>query len=261
MGQRKGAQMVEPYFDTLAQEAWLGGSGDRPYVFDNLDASIMWEDQFAGRSRNLPYSYYGVTPGVRNAWSTPDDRGNLKQILDVDVYTALEFDKTSYYGNDEAHKLAEVGRPNYGNHGCLVLPGARVRWTPDKDISMLARAEYDSDNNKVASADAGWQQTVSESLKYDLTYSLREYRCWDFSSTPYDSDYMESDGMNYAHFHFVRMGFENQPVDWFAFKPYVRWDIREAELDSVGSWFRLPYGLPGFRFIVEYRNKYTRIDR
>ena len=54
--------LAEPYLDMLAQKAWLAGlkDGSRPYVFDSIDAASTWEDQFAGRSRNLPYSYYGA---------------------------------------------------------------------------------------------------------------------------------------------------------------------------------------------------------
>ena len=251
---------VEPYFDVLAQKAWFGGSGNRPYVFDGIDASLAWEDQFAGRSRNLPYTYYGVTPGLRNAWEKMDARGNLRQVVDFDVYAALQFGETSFAGDDDAHKLAEVGLPNYGKGECYVAPGARVRWTPDEDISLLARAEYDSDNNTVATADAGWQHVLSKSFKYNVKYALRDYRCWDFSSTPYDRTRMSSDDLNYAKMHFVHVGFENQPLDWFAWSPFVRWDIRENELDGIGSWFDYLTDCLGFRFLVEYRNSYQRID-
>ena len=49
-------------------------------------------------------------------------------------------------------------------------------------------------------------------------------------------------------------------LDWFAWGPYVRWDIRENELDRIGSWFDYLTDCLGFRFIVEYQNAYTRID-
>ena len=163
-------------------------------------------------------------------------------------------------GTDDAHKLADVGRPNYGKTDCYVVPGARVRWAPDEDISLMARAEYDPDYNRVASADAGWQQVVTRDFKYNVSYMLRDFRCWDYSSTPYDPSRMTSDDMNYARFHYVNAGFENQPLDWFAWSPYVRWDLREGELDGVGSWFDYLTDCLGFRFLVEYRSAYTRLD-
>ena len=255
----KWRHVIEPYFDVLAQKAWYAGSG-RPYVFDSIDASVMWEDQFAGRARNLPYTYYGATPGLRNAWETMDDRGNFREVFDFDVYAALQFNETDYIGENDKHKLAEVGDPNYGKHNGLVVPGARVRWNPDKDISLMGRAEYDSDNNRVAVADAGWRQKVVEHFSYKVSYALRDFRCWDFSSAPYDSAQMTSDGFNEAKMHFINVGFENQPIDWFAWGPFVRWDIREGELDRIGSWFDYLTDCLGFRFIVEYENSYKRID-
>ena len=263
----KWRHMIEPYFDVLAQESWLSGlkSGNRPFVFDNLDASVMWEDQFAGRSRNLPYSYYGVTPGVRNAWEKQDERGNLRQVVDIDIYAALQFNDVQYDGTPlvdefDAHKLAEVGRPNYGKNGCMVMPGVRFRWMPDEDISLMARAEYDSDNNRIASADAGWQQKLSDTFRYNVKYALRDYRWWDFSSAPYDHEQMASDEFNYVKFHLGQVGFEHQPINWFAWGPYFRWDIRDNELDGVGAWFDYLTDCLGFRFLVEYNSSYTCID-
>ena len=251
--------VIEPYFDVLAQKAWYAGSG-RPYVFDSIDASVMWEDQFAGRARNLPYSYYGVTPGLRNAWEAMNERGNFREIFDFDVYAALQFNETDYIGGNDKHKLAEVGDPNYGKHNGLIVPGARVRWNPDKDISLMGRVEYDSDNNRVAVADAGWRQKVREHFSYNVSYALRDFRCWDFSSAPYHPEQMTCDGFNDAKMHFINVGFENQPIDWFAWGPFVRWDLRERELDRIGTWFDFLTDCLGFRFIVEYENSYERID-
>ena len=251
--------LIEPYFDVLAQKAWYAGSS-RPYVFDSIDASVMWEDQFAGRARNLPYTYYGVTPGLRNAWQAVDERGNYREIVDFDVYAALQFNTTDYLGTDDAHKLVEVGDPNYGKHGCFAMPGARIRWKPEDDISFMGRAEYDPDNNRIAVADAGWRQKVSDRFSYNVNYALRDFRWWDFSSTPYSPVQMTSDDFNYARMHYIHVGFENHPIDWFAWGPYIRWDIRENELDRVGAWFDYLTDCLGFRFLVEYENSYTRID-
>ena len=253
---------TEPYLDVLAQKAWLAGlkNGSRPYVFDAIDTSAAWEDQFAGRSRNLPYTYYGVTPGWRNAWDATDTLGTSRQVVDFDVYAALQFGETEYAGESDAHKLAEAGRPNYGKDACYVAPGARLRWSPTKDLSLMGRAEYDSDHNTIATADAGVKHTVSKAFSYNVTYALRDFRWWDFSSVPYNREYVENDDLNFARTHLVSVGFENQPIDWFAWGPYVRWDIRNNDLDSVGSWFDYLTDCLGFRLLVEYRNSYTRID-
>jgi len=261
------AHMVEPYFDVLAQEAYYDGrsTDSRPYVFDALDASMAWEDQFAGRGRNLPYSYYGVTPGLRNAWSKLDESGNLRQIVDFDVYAALSFGKTHFegdrtYGDYDSHKLADPGKGNYGKRDTYVSPGFRLRWTPAEDIMLMTRAEYDSDYNTVALGDFSWMQKVSKQFSYSATYALRDTRYWDFSSSPYDAREMREDSFNWINLHTVRLGCEYQPVDWFAFGPYIRWDLRENELDCVGAWFDYLTDCLGFRFIVDYENECVRSD-
>ena len=256
--------MVEPYADFLAQEAWYGGNGNRPYVFDALDASVMWEDQFAGRARNLPYSYYGVTPGLRNAWQKRSDNGTLRTVFDFDVYAALQFRHAEWDSNPSVdshrHKLADPGSPNYGKSDCYVMPGFRARWTPTKGVSILSAAQYDSDNNRIAWADLSVKHTVSKEFDWYVSYSLRDFRMWDFSSSPYNPNLMKSDEFNEARFHYIQAGFTQQPLDWFAWSPYVRWDIRAGELDSVGGWFDYMTDCLGFRCILQYRNSYTRID-
>ena len=258
----KWRHVTEPYLDVLAQKAWFAGlrDGRRPYVFDSIDASQGWEDQFAGRSRNLPYTCYGVTPGWRNAWSAADAGGKLRQVVDFDAYAALQFGETDFAGTDDAHKLARAGRPNYGKGDCYVAPGARLRWTPAKGVSLLGRAEYDPDNNTVATADAGLKHRIDPAFSYYAAYALRDFRWWDFSSSPYDSDRMRGEDLNFAKMQFVSVGFENQPFDWFAWSPFMRWDVRESELDAVGSWFDYLTDCLGFRLLVEYRAAYTRID-
>ena len=71
---------------------------------------------------------------------------------------------------------------------------------------------------------------------------------------------MTSDEFNYARMHFVNVSLEHQPLDWFAWGPFIRWDIRENELDRVGTWFDYLTDCLGFRLIVEYESPYTQID-
>ena len=71
---------------------------------------------------------------------------------------------------------------------------------------------------------------------------------------------MNSDDLNLARYDYVQVGFENHPLDWFAWSPFLRWDCRTGELDRVGSWFDYLTDCLGFRLILEYRNSYTRID-
>lgn len=246
--------MVEPYVDFLAQEAWISGLKDRarPYVFDNIDSSLTWEDQFAGRSRGLPYSYYGITPGMRNAWSVDDGRGGFRQVVDFDAYVAAQFNSAEYTRGGELRRLSDPKRPNYGD-SCAFVPGARLRWSPDEDTVLGTRAEYDGDSKRIAYASASWIQKVSSDFKYHATYNLRRHRYWDFSSTP-------NEQLGEARFHLAEFGAEQTIFDWLAWGPSLSWDIRENELDTVGVWVDYLTDCLGFRFIVQYENSYKTFD-
>lgn len=260
------SHMIEPYADILAQKAWHSGGGDaRALVFDNIDASMTWEDQFAGRGRNLPYSYFGVTPGVRNAWSELTESGNLRQFLEVDAYAAMMFGKSSFegvegYGDYESHKLAKFGDPNYGKNAMTLVPGVRAKWDPDRDISLRTRAEYDSENNNLALGEVSFSQKISKDFDYMGGYNYRNHRYWDYSSIPFDALSQRNDELNMVKSHLLFASFTYRPLDWFMMSPIVRWDLRDQELDSAGSWFDVMTDCLGFRFIVEYMNEYTRLD-
>lgn len=255
--------LVEPYLDVLAQEAHYAGlgRGQRPYVFDAVDASSDYLDQFAGRSRNLPYSWYGVTPGLRNALRRTDDKGRLRTVFDLDVYAAVQLNDTEWTRGSRYHRLAaRPDDPNYGKDRGTVMPGLRARWLPAEDIALLSRVEFDTENDTVAYADVSWRHLVSKDFRYEITYFGRDHRNWDFSSTPYESENMRSEDFNWSKFGYLEVGFEHDLCEAVAWGPFVRWDCREAELDEIGSWLDLRTDCLGFRFSLSYENDYRRID-
>ena len=255
--------LLEPYLDVLVQKADYSGlkSGRRPYVFDSLDASRDYLDQFAGRSRNLPYSYSGVTPGVRNAFRKVDEKGRLRTLLDVDFYTAFQFNDTSYTRGNRYHRLAkDPADPNYGKSGSAV-PGFRVRWTPCDGMALHSRLEYDAKAGTVAYADVGWRQVLTKSLSYDVSFNRRNCRQWDSAASPYDPKAMTHDGIDWADFSLAEVNVEHEICDAIAWGPYLRWDCRRGEVDGLGSWIDYRTDCLGFRFIVGYEGDYRRIDR
>ena len=249
--------MIEPYFDVLAQQAFWSGlrDGERAYVYDSIDMSRDWSDQFAGRGRNLPYSWYGVTPGVRNAFRKADEFGNLQTVFDFDVYCALQFNSASYLGDNDLHKLAENGKPNYGERGFTAMPGFRMRWFPTRGASLSAQFEYDSDHNAIALGDIAWRQTISPKFKYYAMLAHRNFRWWDFSSPPYDENAMTDDELGVAHLTMVDIGFEHEICDAIAWGPF-----RDNVIDRVGGWIDYRLDCLGFRFFMAYENEYELLD-
>lgn len=256
--------MLEPYFDVLAQEAHYSGlkkGRARPYIFDSVDASRDWLDQYAGRSRNLPYSWYGVTPGVRNVLRQTDDDGILRTVADIDLYAAVQFNETSWTEGDRYHKLVRnPDDPNYGKTHPSAAPGMRLRFFPDNNSALISRVEYDTDHRRVAYADVAWVQRVTKDVKYSLTYSARDHRIWDFSSTPYDHAVMKNEDFNWAHLSYLRFELEHEICDRFAWGPFISWDFNDSSLDEIGTWFDIRTDCLGFRLQLSYENSCTRVD-
>ena len=257
------SHVVEPYLDVLAQEAKLYGlgRGGRIYEFDSIDSSRDWLDQFAGRSRNLPYSWYGLTPGLRNVLLETVEGGATRTLFDFDVYCAVQFNDTSYTsGTRYSRQRRHLEDPNYGEDAPIAVPGARVRWMPTSDVTLSARAEYDTEGDRLAYASLWWKHRLTERFSYYASFWARDHRRWDYSSSPYDAATMNRDDFNWVNYRFVEVGFEHELCDAVAWSPYIRWDCREGELDEVGTWIDFRTDCLGFRFKTSYENDFTRID-
>ena len=257
--------VFEPYVDFLAQEAIYSGArgGRRPYVFDSADGSRDWLDQFAGRSRELPYSWYGVTPGARNTFAKLSEKGEKTLWVDFDVYAAVQFNKASFTEGGRYHRLHKAANdPVEGRHSGSVMPGFRTAVAlPEIKASLSSRVEFDTCRESVAYADISWRHNPWEDLSYSISYISRDHRLWDFSSSPYDPLLQQNENFNWADFAYLDVEFEHDICDWLAWGPFVRWDVKEGEFDEIGSWIDYRTDCLGFRFMVAYENECTRIDR
>jgi hypothetical protein len=257
--------IFEPYVDILLQEAKYSGlrSNGRPYLFDSVDFSRDWLSQHPGSGVQLPYSWYGITPGVRNTFQFLDDDKNVKSSFDIDVYASLRFNDTSWTAGDKYHRLAKDPEdPTIGDDGdASVFPGVRLAYVSGDDSMFFSRIEFDTDESAVSYADVAWLQKITDNLKTKVQYSARNQRIWDFSSTIFDPDLMSNEDFNWAKYSYLELGFEHDLCDWFAWSPFVIWDFRKNELSEIGAWFDLRTDCLGFRFMASYETDFTRIDR
>ena len=239
--------VIEPYMDILMQRSITAGldRGERNFVFDSNDMSMDWSDQFAGRGRNLPYSYYGITPGFRKLYRKVNESGTYDGIFDFDVYAAVNFGKGKEYKKDYMP---------YGHHDVNFTPGVRARWMPDKNTTFGVRAEYNCDEDNLALMEVSWQQRLARDLKASLTYTCRNHRYYDYSIIPGD------DRLGNARYNYVTVQLEHDIVDWLAWGPFVRWDCNAGEYDEYGAWFDLRTDCLGFRFQMSETSGYTRND-
>ena len=256
--------ILEPYSDVTVQEARYHGMrrGARTFLFDAIDGSSDWLDQFAGRGREVPYSWRGVTPGLRNVLRRAGADGVQRTVLDFDIYAAVQLNDTSWTDGGRWHRLSrKQTHPNYGRDGeATVNPGARAAWHLSDDSSLRARAEWDGENDTLAYASAAFSQRISRNLSGTLSFAGRDQRWWDFSSTPYDAAVERNEDFNRVRFAYAGAGLEYELCDAVAVGPYLRWDVRENELDEAGAWLDLRTDCLGFRLSVSYENDYRRID-
>ena len=266
----KWEHMVEPYADVLVQEANYTGltKGRRVLYFDSVDGSAEWLDQFAGRSRNLPYSWHGITPGVRNAFRKAGEDGRMRLFFDFDFYAAIQFNDSSWTEGNKYHRLTKSQEdPNYASTSdALINPGFRARLFPASDCALMSRVEWDGENDTIAYADIEFSKSFSKSFKGAFSYSSRNHRYWDFSSTPFkpvsrhDTAYMRNEDFNWAKYSYFGVELEHEICDAIAWGPFVRWDMRGHELDEIGAWIDLRTDCLAFRFSISYENDYIRND-
>lgn len=248
---------VEPYLDYSYQvvETTGGRRSRRAYIFDNYDGATEWLDQFGFEGRGLPYNWHGVRPGIRNFFQRTEDDGVPRTVLDADLYAAIPFEDYSRHGRTAGvwHGYPKDNDDPHYNKSGNVVPGTRIRFNPTKKTSFGTRVEYDTDSEKVAYADVIFKHLVTRDFDWYVSYIGRDHRIWDYAPSPYER-------WNWEYSNLIKLGFEHQVCDHFAWAPYIRYDCRMNELDEVGSWFDLMTDCLGFRFMAAFEDTYKRVD-
>ena len=256
------SHVVEPYLDVLVQDASYSGlsTASRPLQFDAIDGSFDWLDQFGSRSRNLPYSWYGATLGLRNTFYKKDENGDRRPVLDFDLYTRMQFNDTHWTDDDARHRLRlNPEDPNYGGSGDVVyVPGFRTRWMPSKMTQFAACAEWDGEDDTLAYGSLSWKQRLNEKIGFELTYTRRDNRWWDYSYSYTRGTY--ADYFNWTKLSYIQLSLDHDVCDFFAWGPYISYDCEESDIDEIGGWFDLRTDCLGFRFYASHQTSYRRVD-
>ncbi len=262
--------VFEPYLDYSFQDVSLTGNGSRNryYAFDAYDRSTEWLDQFGFEGRGLTCNWHGIRPGFRNFFQRFDERTGLRTVLDTDVYAAIPFIDEGYVSDRDLRHAGtfrgyarEPEDGNYSRRECVV-PGFRVRYTPNEKTSVSARMEYDCDNEKVAYADLMLRHHITDTFAWYVGYTGRDYRIWDYVGVRPDRQYENgtSDRYNYELDNLLSIGFEHDVCDWFHWSPFIRHDCRRNESEEVGVWFDFLTDCLGYRVEFSHRDACRRID-
>jgi hypothetical protein len=183
-----------------------------------------------------------------------EENGTVREFLAADLYAAIPFCDESYQKKGEPLPGYPVNSENgFYNRKDSVVPGFMMRFSPSNRFSLSSRTEYDLDSEKVSYASISTDYTVSHDFKWKFGYIGRDHRIWDYLPSKFDR-------WNYQLSNIASFGFEHTVCDWFAWSPYVRWDVRCNEHDESGVWFDFLTDCLGFRLLVNHCSSVRRVD-
>ena len=229
--------VVEPYVDYSYQPTWYETENGKTYDFDHYDRSIEWFDQFGMDGTWLPYDWHGARPGVRNLLQTRDEKkGVMRTVLDWDTYSAVQFDSEG--------PLAEEG---------LRMVGTKAIYSPTKALDMKAQGEWDTDKDTFAYVDLSTFYKVNEKFRLGGGYLARDHQLYDYEVSPVEEWNRVKENLIYS-------GFTHDINDTWSWSTYVRYDLRNNELDEVGGYVQYRLDCLVFQLRSAYINNYQRDD-
>ena len=228
--------VVEPYVDYSYQPTRFDGDYGRVYGFDRFDRSMYWFDQFGMDGTWLPYDWHGVRPGLRNLLQTRDEKGRMRNLLDWDVYGAVQFDSEG--------PLDEEG---------LRMAGTKAVYSPTDKLDVKAQAEWDTEEETFAYADLSAFYKLTEKFRFGGGYLARDHEVYDYDKALIDD-------WNRVHNSLAYTGFTHDINDTWSWSTYVRYDLLENELDEVGGYVQYRLDCLVFQLRTAYIGSYDRID-
>lgn len=229
--------VFEPYLDYSFQPTDSNISRDSSvYLFDRFDRSLGWFDQFGLDGTWLPYDWHGVRPGVRNLLQTHGENGRMRTLVDWDTYAGVQFDS-------EGAKSEEGIR----------MVGSKVIVAPAEELDLKAQGEWDTEVETMAYVDLSALYEMTENFKVGGGYIARDHDLYDYGVSPIRQ-------WNEVHQNLIYGGFTHAINDQWSYSPYIRYDLRENELDEVGATIEFQLDCLVFQVKTCYVNAYERID-
>ncbi|MBQ9432091.1 MAG: LPS-assembly protein LptD [Kiritimatiellae bacterium] len=226
----------EPYVDWAWQPTHVTLEHGKVYGFDRFDQSVGWLDQFGYDGVLLPYNWHGLRPGFRNLLQTRDEKGRIRSLLDWDAFAAVQFHSDG--------PLDEEG---------LRMFGSKLRYSPGEDIDFSAHGQWDTEADTVAYADLSAIYKFSETFRAGGGFLSRDHRLYDYDESPVPQ-------WNRSRMEAAYVGFTHEINDTWSYSSYIRWDMRENELDEVGGYIQYQLDCLAFQLRTAYINDFTRID-
>ncbi len=230
--------IFEPYLDYSYQPVSYEGDDEdgRLYVFDRLDRSMGWLDQFGMDGGWLPYDWHGVRPGIRSIWQKRDAHNVMRNVLLLDAYTAIQADSEG--------PLDEEG---------VRMVGAKAAWTPSDKLDVKARSEYDTEDDTFAYVNFSTFYQLNKAVRLGGGYLGRDHDLYDYAPSPVAQWNRVRENLAYG-------GFTHKLNETWTYSFYTRYDLRCNDLDEVGGYIQYSLDCLVFQFRTAYINGFDRID-
>lgn len=240
---------VEPYVDYSWQPVdWQGDVKDDDgnngvYLFDKVDRSLEWLDQFGMDGVWLPYSWHGVRPGLRNLLQKKSETtGAPRTVLDVDVYGAIQLEDFS----------SRDAQPNVADNG-VRMAGVKTVFSPIETLDSRAVAEWDMEEDRLAYIDLNAHYQLNSQFSVGGGYMARDHALYDYDVSPVAQ-------WSRAEYSVLYGGFFHELTEAWAWSMFVRYDTDDASLDEIGGFIQYSLDCLVFQLRSSYRGDYTRID-
>ena len=230
--------IFEPYLDYSYQPvAYEGDDEDgRLYVFDSLDRSSGWLDQFGMDGGWLPYDWHGVRPGIRSIWQERDAHNIMRNVLLLDTYTAVQVDSEGPLGEEGVRMV-----------------GAKVVWTPSDKLDVKTQSEYDTENDAFAYVNFSTFYQLNKAVRLGGGYLGRDHDLYDYARSPVEEWNRVRENLAYG-------GYTHKLNETWTYSFYTRYDLRRNDLDEVGGYIQYSLDCLVFQLRTAYINSFDRID-
>lgn len=230
--------IIEPYLDYSYQPVVYEGDDKdgRLYVFDRLDRSVGWLDQFGMDGTWLPFDWHGVRPGIRSIWQARDAHNVMRNILLLDTYAAVQVDSEGPL-NEEGVRMA----------------GVNADWNPSDKLDVKSRGEYDTEEDTFAYVNFSTFYQLSEAIRLGGGYVGRDHALYDYAPSPVEQWNRVKDNLAYG-------GYTHKLNETWTYSFYTRYDLHRNDLDEVGGYIQYSLDCLVFQLRTAYINSFDRID-
>ncbi|MDA3924305.1 MAG: hypothetical protein PF904_06390 [Kiritimatiellae bacterium] len=230
--------IFEPYLDYSYQPVTYEGDDKdgRIYMFDRLDRSNDWMNQFGMDGAWLPYTWHGVRPGIRNIWQKRNDDNVMRNVLSLDTYAAVQF-------NSEGEQ----------DQKGVSMYGTKIEYKPSEAVDIKFHGEYDPEDDKFAYVNFNTFYQLNKQLRLGGGYLGRDHEIYDYGT-------MAVNSWNRINENLVYGGFTHDINSTWSYSMYLRHDLRRNEMDEVGGYIQYSLDCLVFQLRTAYISGFDRVD-